>query len=392
MIQKIILGMLILSAYAQARLVDVNFSGSIKSIVGYQKLRQTNLFPHSDVPFTEQRLRLMSVATADHFRFEIANELSLMGTRENPSTLPLPNFNPRTAIDLDWQPVTSDAWNLYNRLDRAYVQFTYEPFEVRIGRQVVGIGVGKIFNAVSQVQHRPMIFIDTEYPVAVDGIAFLWNGPLSLEARFLPKLPGQDQHNFHLRAKGSKSGYDVALTTGRSEDKVFIGVETAGNLGESLVRAELVGYRWREGDYGQALVGFDRVFSRRWNLQAEFFYNGFGRARNYVLEALPHAPNPLRGQWYLGENLTYEISDRIKSSLLSILNVSDPSVLFNLTVSYSLSTNTELLLGQFLNWGSRPDSEFGGKLPIPTPGPAGLAPTYALGTPDITYLLFRGYF
>ena len=191
----------------------------------------------------------------------------------------------------------------------------------------------------------------------------------------MPKNPGQAKDNFHLRVKGDWLGADWALTAGRSDDKEFVGTESALNIGDSLLRAELVSYLKRNKTYGQGLLGFDTVFSAAWSSKWEVFYNGFG--------GVSHRSAPFQGTWY-GANLTsWEIHPLLKANLLSILNFEDPSALFHLYFNYSLSSSWDLLLGQFLNRG-KGTSEFGGEIP--------LGPGISLGQPDITYAALRWYF
>ncbi len=75
--------------------------------------------------------------------------------------------------------------------------------------------------------------------------------------------------------------------------------------------------------------------------------------------------------------------ERLKTNMLAIGNVADPSFLTNLFWAYSLSNSTEVLWGQFLSLGSA-QSEFGGTLPFGT--------IFGLGLPDLSYAAFKWYF
>jgi len=293
----------------------------------------------------------------------------------NPAQITIPDFNPKSSWNTNWVLTKSPTTELLNRLDRAFFQLDLERTKLIIGKQVIPIGVGQIFNAVSQIQRYPLIFIDPEYPKTEDGVTIIWKGPLQFEGRYLPRNPGQTQDNFHLRAKGNRDGADWALTAGRSDDKEFLGAETALNIGESILRAELVSYFFNNKEQGQGLIGLDHVFSSTWSSKWEFFYNGFGGA--------PHRSAPFRGTWY-GANLTsWEVHPLLKAHLLSIVNLKDPSALFHLSFNYSLSNSWDLLVGQFVNLG-KDSAEFGGKIP--------LGPGFAIGQPDITYAALRWYF
>jgi len=348
-------------------------------------LRQNNIYPSNTVPLTEQRLRLQGTLSKAWFRAEFADETSLFYQKANQPSVPVPTYNPVPAWNASWNLMNTTQTLITNRIDRAYVQFNWAPVELRVGKQVIATGVGHIFNAISQVPRYPFVVVDPEYPVTEDAATVVWDGPLVLEARFLPKVPGQKDHNFHLRAKGTKDGFDVALTAGRSDDKMYVGLESAGNLGESLLRAELVGYDDVGVDYVQSLVGFDTVFSASWSAQFEVFYNGFGSLKPYLLQPLLHRPAPYRGKYYAGATVTWETTARLKTNLLAITNLADPSVLFHLYFNFSLWQSVDLMLGQFLNVGGS-TAEFGGKYILP------IFPQIQWGLPDLTYIAVKYYF
>lgn len=347
-------------------------------------MRQAKLYPYDNVPFLEERLRLQSALSFSVFRIEVADETSLFWQKPNPSFYPVPDFNPQSAWKAKWNLKDGNEVYSFNRLDRAFVQMNLGSVQMIMGKQVVALGVGQLFGAVSQTQRYPLIVIDPEYQKTEDAATLIWSGPFQLEARFLPKVTGQKEHNFHVRAKGSKGGYDLAMTAGKSDDKPFVGLETAGNIGDSVVRAELVGYQDSVQGVVQGLVGWDYVLSRTWSVQVEAFYNGFGKIVSETLDAFRHRSSPYRGKVYGGFHLTWEATPLMKWHFTTIANCNDPSALFHVFMNYSLTNNLDLLLGQYFNWGSG-YAEFGGKQKTVVPG-------VGLGLPDITYLAIRYYF
>jgi len=335
------------------------------------------------VPANEERLRLQANLSKSFFRLEVANETFFFWEKYNPSVFLVPEYNPTSFWKAQWSLLDEKGKRAFNRFDRAFAQFTWDTGQVLVGKQVISIGVGHIFNAVSQIQRYPLIFIDTEYPKTEDAVSLLWNGPVDLEARYLPKNTGQKEDNFHFRFKEDVSGFDCALTLGKSDDKWFGGLEAAGGVGESVIRAEIVGYRYQDGFRAQGLVGWDSVLSGQVSTKFEVFYNGFGQDTQLAQTGFPHRSTPFQGSWYAGNVSVWEIHPLLKANLISLVNLDDPSVLFHIFANYSLSNNMDLLLGRYLAVGNR-SSEFGGKNQI--------LPNLALGLPDITYLAWRWYF
>lgn len=359
-------------------------AGSIKSFVGLRDLNQRNIFERNRIFFNEERFRIQGALTHPNFRLEFADEAFVFIERDNPSALELPELTPTSAWKARWTLLDKKDVSIVGRLDRFFAQFLWGDVQFIIGKQVIATGVGQIFTAVSQVQRYMFDFIDQEFPKTEDAVSFIWSGPLKIEARYLPKTPEQKEQNFHLRIKGNKSNVDYAATGGRSDDKFYLGVESASNLGDGLIRSELVGYEASGKHYLQGLVGFDYVFSPKWSGKLELFYNGFGRRENYVFEKFPHRTAPFRGQWYGALLLTWEIHPLLKSHWLSVVNLQDPSTLTHIYFNYSLTNNLDLLLGQFLNVGNK-TSEFGGRLLV-------ASPNFEVGAPNITYAAIRWYY
>ena len=147
--------------------------GSLKGFFVFEKLRQTGIYPHDEVPLHEQRLRLQSALTFKALRLELANETFFYLQRSNPPRFVLPDLNPKSAWNPKWSFYQSPSTEIFNRFDRAFVQMDLGPTKIVIGKQVIPIGVGQIFNAVSQMQRYPLIFIDPEFPKTEDAVTVI---------------------------------------------------------------------------------------------------------------------------------------------------------------------------------------------------------------------------
>lgn len=275
-------------------------------------------------------------------------------------------------------------------MDRLNVQFNYHEFEMRAGKQVVATGVGRIFAVISQVPRHPFTVVDPEYERTQEALVLSWTKGWGLEFFFLPKVGPQAKHNFQVRAKGSKGVFDLALTSGRSDDKAFVGLEAAGSVEDFLLRAEVAGYNQADEDFLQVLVGWDRALTSTFTMQCEFFYNGFGKSYEaYELKSRPrHWSTPYLGKYYLGATSRWEMNPRTKLSSSALVNLSDPSALLYLAITRSLGDSTDFILGQFLNIAGRDRAEFGGQLELAFP----IGGPYAVGIPDLTFAAFRWYF
>lgn len=366
--------------------VQWQIRGSYKSILGHQRFRDEGIFSRSNATQLEERLRLTGSFSKDWLRLEFADEMSLFAQQANAQTIPTPQFTPSPWWNTRHYIINETGFRVSNYLERAYAQVSVGRFDMTVGKQVVGIGVGTLFTAVSQTPRDPFVIIDSEYPITEDAISIFWNGLWTIGVRFFPKTPDSTKPNYQLRTEGNRGDFDVGFTLGQSHDKPYLGVETAGNLGDSVIRAELVGYEDEGEAVLQSLVGFDRVFSPTFKGMWEVFYNGFGvnDPSLYQWGTRRHRSAPYQGRWYAGMRFQWEITPLLKFTLSTIANLRDPSGLLHGLLSYSISDNMELLLGQYVNVSSIQGGEFGGRFGVVGP--------LKLGLPDLTYTVLRWYF
>lgn len=332
----------------------------------------------------EHRFRLGWELESPWLRVEVAQELSLWHQTVNPAVVEGLDAPPTNAWDLSQVLFEGDSTRLTGRLDRLNFALQRRGARIRIGRQAVSMGTGHMFNAISQVPRRQFNVIDPEYPHSEDGVLATFDGALVVDVGFFPKTGPQTSDNYFIRAKSSKRGFDVAFTGGWSDQKAFVGVETAGGLGEELIRGELVVYQRGDQTRFQGLLGLDTVLTSRLSVEFELFYNQFGSGGDYVLmPELAHRPTPYLGRWYTGALFRWDGGARWNASALGIMNMLDNSLRLQLQCTYSLGASTDLLAGHTMGAGGE-GSEFGGAIATPQ--------GISLGLPNMTYAALRYYF
>src|SRR5687768_10873462 len=155
---RIALAVGILAAGAAADPLQFDVGGSFKSIASYQRLRHEGVFSDNEYPGTEQRLRLEGAVSYDWWRVEAAHELSFTWQKQVTSTIPVPEFTPTSAWNAQSTITSSETTLLTQRLDRAFVQISHGQVELRVGKQIIDEGVGRIFSAVSQVPRYAFVY------------------------------------------------------------------------------------------------------------------------------------------------------------------------------------------------------------------------------------------
>ena len=304
-------------------LIETSFRGQLKPIAGVQFLRQENLYSQSTVFYNEDRLRLSGTVSKKWFYAEAANETRFFSQSNNPAYFPTPSFSQSAFWDARWKLQEENNSSVYTRMDRAFVQASTDLFELRLGKQVVPIGVGHLFSAISQTPRYSFVEVDSEYDKTEDAATVILKQGIRLEARYLPKNPGQEKDNFHLRWLFDLKGADTALIAGQTDDKYFTGIESTRNIGDGVLRAEVVVYEKNNVYHAQTLVGWDKVWNPKWSSKHEFFLNGFGKDEGYLLEPFPHRSSNYRGRYYFGNLVTYEWNAKLKFNVLAIANLLD---------------------------------------------------------------------
>lgn len=369
-------------------LADENFSfrGQLKPIVGLKQLRQENLYLDSLIPYQEDRLRFETSFSKNWFYAEVVNETSYFIEKKNTPFFPFAISDSEPFWNPVWKIDEAETTLLKTRLDRAYVQASFDAFELRVGKQIVPIGVGHIFTTISQTPRYPFIVVDPEYDKTEDAATLIWKQGIKLEARYLARDKGKEKDNFHLRWLFRLAETDAVLTAGQTDGKKFAAFEGSRSVGDAVLRAELSVYEREERYFTEGLIGWDKVWNAKWSSKTEVFYNGFGNETYSTLEPFPHRSSNFRGKLYFGNLLGYEWTPKWKVNFLALANLNDPSFLLHLYFNYSLSDNVDLIAGHYQNLKTKDTSEFGGKLELPT------LPTVKLGLPDLTYLLMRWAF
>ena len=199
--------------------------GGFKSLANYRHMRDENIFKEQNLPSSEQRLRTQALWRGTNGLLEYAGESSFLYGKSGEPVFKLPDFETRSVWKAEWSWFDRDGTKLSHRIDRLYTQWRWEPFEIRIGKQVTRIGEGQIFNALYQGPTQSFVSIDSEFQRGEEAVTIKKEGETGIEARFLPKTPGQQKNNFNLLVKRALLGMEGSLMTGLSDDKSMGGIE-----------------------------------------------------------------------------------------------------------------------------------------------------------------------
>ena len=222
------------------------------------------------------------------------------------SLLRAPGALPQTALGLERNIFAlglrrSDAgrrsWR--HRIYRGSFRYAGRRLEMKLGRQRIPWGVGRLWNPVDRFNAIGPLALESDQSPGVDALSLRWNfsGFHQLQVVHAPG-PRSAEARSALRYAGLLGDVDVALSAGRFSGALGLGAELAGNWGESAWRLEAA---WTDprravwpigapaaappAPFFQIALGLDRQFDLGSGLyvMAEHLYDGnalgFGAGR-----------------------------------------------------------------------------------------------------------------
>lgn len=269
-----------------------------------------------------------------------------------------------------------DAGNtsvLLHRLDRLWVGYTSEKTVVRFGRQALTWGNGLFYAPMDLVNPFNPATIDTEYKAGDDMLYAQYlradGSDLQLAYVFRRDLMSRavdaDEATIAVKYHGSAGEWEYDMLIAQNYGDPVAGVGARRNIGGAVWSGDIV-FTDTESDVHVQLVA-NLSYSWNWagkNMSGalEYYFNGFGQSGgNYDLLALANNRTELfaLGRHYAAANVTIEMTPLWVLSPTILVNIRDPSALFQLVTNYSLSDNMTLLGSINLPLGAS-GTEFGG--------------------------------
>lgn len=292
----------------------------------------------------------------------------------------LPN-DERRLFDLTHVIYDEDKAAILHRLDRLWVSYSSEKAVVRFGRQALTWGNGLFYSPMDLVNPFDPAAIDTEYKVGDDMLygQYLSDSGADMQGAVVFRrdlLSGDvesDKGTVALKYHGFAGETEYDLLAATSYDDPVIGVGVVRSIGGALFGGDLVVTETTSDTYLQAVANLSYFWmwgSKNVSGTVEYYFNGFGQHDGqYDPISLLENPDLLlrvsRGEMFtLGRNyaagsLMIELTPLWTVTPTMLLNIDDPSALFQLITQYSLGDNTTLLGSLNIPLG-RDGTEFGG--------------------------------
>ncbi len=320
-----------------------------------------------------------------HVQFITVHSDTLSGFRD----LPVPVFFSGANIindDRRWFNLTHEVKNegknaTLLRLDRISVAYTGDKTVIRFGRQAISWGNGLLFTPMDIFNPFDPTAVDKEYKSGDDmlyGQYLLDNGNDLQVVAVVRRDPAsgdveQDESSLALKYHGFLAGNEYDLLLSEHYGQRVLGLGASTDLGGAVWRGDLVWTDTEAGSITSAVGGVSYAgvaAGHNWTGFLEYYYNGFGQADgDYSTEGLAANPELLHrlargelfnlGRHYLGASLMLEVTPLLNLTPNIFINLTDPSTLAQVVLSYDWKQNIQLLAALNIPIGPG-GSEYGG--------------------------------
>jgi len=267
------------------------------------------------------------------------------------------------------------------RLDRLNLGYTGDKTVIRFGRQAISWGNGLLYTPMDIFNPFDPATVDKEFKSGDDmlyGQYLLDDGSdiqtVAVVRRDLTSGDVEsDQSSLAVKYHGFISGYEYDLLLAEHYDDLVLGLGGSADIAGAVWRSDLV---WTDTDTGSVLTAVAGASyswvtgQRNWTGVLEYYYNGYGQAGgDYSAEGLVENPALLQrlargevfnlGRHYLGASATVEFTPLLILGPNLFVNLTDPSALAQLVMTYDWKQDLQILAALNLPIGSK-GSEYGG--------------------------------
>lgn len=267
-------------------------------------------------------------------------------------------------LNLSWVPVDRNNLVIHTMIDRAYVQWNNNDWEVTLGRQRLNWGVNLAWNPNDLFNSYSFFDFDYEERPGSDALRIRKYTGYASEVEFA--IQAADSFNELTAAfkyQINQWNYDIQFIGGVMENNLALGTGWAGSIGGMGFKGEMTYLRHFENDEDGFLssLSFDYLFPNSFYLNASVLYNSYGSPDQNLGLVNTSSNLDIRSispyNWSTFVQATYPVHPLFNAGFASIIFPSDGSVFLNPLITWSIVSNLDLdVVGQ-LYFGDEQDSK-----------------------------------
>lgn len=256
-------------------------------------------------------------------------------------------------VDASWILADSKDIVIHSAIDRFYLSYAREKWELSIGRQRINWGRTYIWNPNDLFNTYSYLDFDYEERPGTDAVRFqYYKGFASgFEVAIAPRKSWNETVAAFLW-KFNKKGYDFQVLAGNYLEELALGAGWAGDIKGLGFRGEFTYFRPRKNfsknrGFLSAVLSLDLALPNSLYFQTEFLYNGNWQGdlspAILFIEPLP-ANNLFPAREILFTGITYQIHPLINSGFSVILAPGERMYIYVPSVTISIKENLDLLI------------------------------------------------
>lgn len=271
-------------------------------------------------------------------------------------------------IDMGIIVITADSWFLHSSIDRAWVDYTFNKLQARIGRQRINWGINLVWNPNDIFNTFSYFEFDYEERPGTDGIKLQYFTSETSSAELVYKAGHYtDESALAGMYRFARFNYDFQVLGGWMGKDFVLGTGWSGDIKGGGFRGEVSWFIPRESNNGSyeavvASVSGDYYLKNNLYMHAAFLYNSHGTTGNAGGRSFfsPDISAKMLsfGRYNLFGQILYPFTPLFSGSFSSMLNPCDGSFFLGPTLTYSLSNNLEIMLNGQLFYGDN-GTEYG---------------------------------
>jgi hypothetical protein len=270
-------------------------------------------------------------------------------------------------LDLSWITAQSNSWFVHSMIDRAYLDYSSEKWQIRAGRQRVNWGVNFVWNPNDIFNTFSYFDFDYEERPGTDAVRVQYYSGTTSSAELVYK-PGHDSIKTSLAGmyKFTQWDYDFQFLGGRAGNDWVAGCGWAGDILGAGFRGEITHFE-PQTDHSiratVASVSADYTFKNSLYIHASILYNSTGKTgkaggMDVIFNPNLSAKQLSMARYSMFAQVSKTITPLFSGSFSGIVNPSDGSFYVGPALTYSLLNNLELMVSGQLFFGDA-GTEFG---------------------------------
>jgi hypothetical protein len=259
--------------------------------------------------------------------------------------------NRNEALDLSWNASDHERMVLNTTIDRLWIEYAREKWNVRVGRQRVNWGIGTTWNPNDLFNTFNFLDFDYEERPGVDGVKFQYfMGDMDYVETSISFAETPDKIVSAVRYFNNIATYDLQFIAGIYCEQPTLGFGWSGSIKETGFKGEFQ-YFFKKSDIKQQLnltIEVDHVFQKGWYLNTGLFLNTTGITASEEITMITNLQFSPRNLMPTRWNATFTVSKEL-SPLLAIANTivyspnADLTILLP-TISYNATENLDINL------------------------------------------------